>query len=649
MEKTINLAIFAHVDAGKTTITENMLFLSGANKTLGRVDKGTSSTDTLDVERERGISIRTATACINWKDFMINIIDTPGHIDFSSEIERALLAPDIAILVISAVEGIQAQTQSIWEVLKKRQIPVILFINKIDRLGANPDMIVSKLNDELLINTLSTQQLTEFEGNYTDIKNIFLENSIDRKVIEKLSENDDELMEMFIDDITPPFVLLEKKLKEQIANLQIYPALYGSAIKNQGMEELLNFIIQYLPHSNMDINPPLSGVIFKIEHHKTLGKLASIRLFRGKIENRDTIFNYSLKKEEKVNNIWKIYSQRLEDRGKVFAGDIAVLSGLKNSKPGDILGDPQYVPKKSNLTVSVIKVLVIPQKKEQYFELTKALEILSDEDPLLDLQWNKSEQELYIKIMGKIQIEVIASILLSRFDLEVEFGDPIIIYKETLINESIGFEEYTMPKPCWAIVKFNMKPGKPGSGLNYKSSVSFDKIAQRYQTEIERSLANALRQGTLGWEVTDIEIELIEGEHHNIHSRAGDFSIATAMAIMNGLVIAKSKLLEPILNFNINIHKDFLNRVTGELYQMRGEISENINLNDNIIIKGTIPVSTSIDLSAKLGSLTGGLGKYQTNFSGYQECTIEQGKTREYIGISPLDRAKFILNARKAL
>jgi len=174
----------------------------------------------------------------------------------------------------------------------------------------------------------------------------------------------------------------------------------------------------------------------------------------------------------------------------------------------------------------------------------------------LDLQWNKSEQELYIKIMGKIQIEVIASILLSRFDLEVEFGDPIIIYKETLINESIGFEEYTMPKPCWAIVKFNMKPGKPGSGLNYKSSVSFDKIAQRYQTEIERSLANALRQGTLGWEVTDIEIELIEGEHHNIHSRAGDFSIATAMAIMNGLVIAKSKLLEPQVIKNVQLNRE---------------------------------------------------------------------------------------------
>ncbi len=645
----INLAIFAHVDAGKTTITENMLYLSGTNKTLGRVDKGTSSTDSLDVERERGISIRTASACFNWKNVMINIIDTPGHIDFSSEIERALLAPDISILVISAVEGIQAQTQSIWEVLKKRKIPVILFINKIDRLGAEPDIVLEKLKDELMINTLSTQKLIESEGTYIDIENSFSENIIDRRIIEKLSENDDELMEMFIEDISPPFELLKSKLKGQIQDAKIFPVLFGSAIKNQGIKELLDFLVHYFPYSERVIDVPLSAVIFKIEHHKTLGRLASVRLFRGKIINKDTVYNNTLKQEEKVNNIIKIFSQKMEDTGEVFAGDISILSGLKNSQTGDILGDPEFVPEKNNLNVSVIKVLVIPENEKQYPELTKALQILADEDPILNLQWNKVEKELYIKIMGKIQIEVIESILLSRFNLKVIFGDPIIIYKETLTVDSIGFEEYTMPKPCWAIVKFSLQPGKMGSGIKYSSSVSFDKIAQRYQMEIERSLSSALKQGPLGWEATDLEIELIDGEHHNIHSRAGDFSIATHIAFMKGLSESKTKLLEPMLNFRIDVQQDYLNRVSSELFKIRAEILENISIRDNAIIKGLVPVSTSIDLPIKIGSLTGGLGKYQTSFSGYKECTIEDGKTRKYIGINPLERSKFILSARKAL
>ncbi len=649
MKNVINIAIFAHVDAGKTTITENMLYLSGTNKTLGKVDNGTSSTDSLKIEQERGISIRTSTACFTWQDLIINIIDTPGHIDFSSEIERALFAPDVAILVISAVEGIQAQTESICKILKEKQIPFIFFINKIDRLGANPDMIIKNIREDLSINIILTQKLIESNNSFIAIEDAFTENRIAPNIIDKLSKNDDQLIEMFINNINPPLNLVKLKLKEQIKEAKIYPILYGSAIKNLGIKELLNFIVQYLPYSNRTFNQPLSGIIFKIEHHKTLGRLASIRVFRGKIKNKDMVYNNSLKKEEKVNNVLKIYSKKIENIGVVYAGDIAILTGLKKSRTGDILGNSKFIPKKSKLSVSVIKVLIIPKKKEQYFNLVKALEILTDEDPLLNLQWNKNERELYIKVKGKIQIEVIGAILLSRFNIEVIFGDPIILYKETLIEKTIVFEEYTMPKPCWAIVKFSLSPGKPGSGIKYKSLVSFDKIEQKYQTEIEKALPNILMQGPLGWEVTDIDIELIDGEHHNIHSRAGDFSVATAIAIMKGLVKAKTQLLEPVLKFNIDIHKDFINSITGILLQMRGEISENVNLGDRTVIKGFIPVATSINMPIILASLTGGLGKYQNDFSGYKSCILNLGKTRTYKGINPLDRAKYILNARKAL
>ncbi len=649
-KKIFNIAIFAHVDAGKTTITETMLYFSGAKKEMGNVDKGTSSTDSLDVERERGISVRSATACVEWNGSLINIIDTPGHVDFSAEVERALLAPDIAILVISAVEGIQAQTQSIWEVLREKKVPTLFFINKIDRLGADPESVAKEIKSRYKIQLAMPQKIQRNpESNELKMATVFSETGQSDEIIEILAENDQALLEMYAEDITFPFKMLTEQLRKQIASLRVYPLLYGAAIKQEGIREMMDFIVDFMPEAPQDENEPPSAVVFKIEHHPVHGRQAVIRVFKGTLKNRDSIRNHGRNIEEKIHQIRKIYSDKLHDIGEISAGDIAIVSGLKETRSGEVIGDPAFLSENIQMNRSVIRVLVSPKKQDQYLALSQALTILSDEDPMLNLQWNREARELYIHIMGQIQIEIIESMLRNRFGLEVDFGAPIVIYMETPAQELIGFEEYTMPKPCWAVVKYQIIPGEAGSGVKFTSKVPFAKIEQKYQVEIEKNLWKSLKQGPLGWEVSDLEIRLIDGEHHNVHSRSGDFTVATAMAIMKALNEGGTRLLEPVLAFRIDLPADAQSRVTGELIRMRSEISDSQIFNQNARIIGTVPVATSIDFPIKLGAMTGGLGKYQVRFDSYRECPLEHGLTRPYQGINPLDRSKYILSARKAL
>lgn len=648
-KKFINIGIVAHVDAGKTSITELMLYKSGIIRSLGSVDKGTSQTDWLAVERKRGISVRSASTSFKWDDININLIDTPGHIDFSSEVERTLRALDCAILMISAVEGVQAQTETLWDALQKIDIPTILFINKIDRPGADTESVINEIKKELSPHIVCIQSVNDEGNSNADIHNILTKNNVNEELTEAIINSDEVLMDKYLNDESISFDALKSSLLKQIHERKIYPVVFGSAKFDIGIKELLNTITEFMPIAKGNSLKPLSGIVYKVEHYKTIGRIASVRLFNGSVKNRENVLIATQNKTEKISQIRKLQGQKYEDIGELFAGDTAAICGLSSIRAGDIIGSYEDIHDAVSLNTALLTVKIFPKNNQDFSALVRAMHMLTDEDPQIDLMWLKDERELHIKIMGLIQLEIIETVLLDRFNLKVEFGEPTVIYKETPVASGVGYEEYTMPKPCWAVVRFKIETGERGSGVVYNSEVGVNEIAIRYQQEVERTISLALKQGIHGWEVTDVIITLIGGEHHNIHSRAGDFMVATPMAIMKGLKVIGTILLEPMLKFTIKAPEETLGKVASSLTVIRAEFGNPQISEGRFILSGNIPLSSSMDYSTKLSSISGGKAKFSTKFSGYRECPLELGETTEFRGISPLDRAKYILKARKAI
>ena len=420
---------------GKTTVTEQMMFISGAIKNAGSVDKGTSHSDSLSVEKERGISVRTSSVSFDWKGTQINLLDTPGHIDFSAEVERSLRVIDCAVLVLSAVEGIQAQTETIWSALKERKIPTIIFVNKADRIGAQTEKIFDDLSKEFSENFISLNIVNNEAESNADVEEIQL--SQDVQLVEMISEKDENLLVKYLEEKEITSDELDSSLARSVKRCELYPVVKGIAKNGIGIEYLMNCIVDYLPDSSNDVEGKLSGVIYKIDYHKKLGRMAGIRLFSGRITNRDNVRNDTIEKEEKVTQIKKYYSDRFEDINTLEAGDIGFISGLSESRIGDILGDPFAVPDYYKLSEPLLCVKVEPKQEKDYSKLAEALQVLSSEDPHLNFVWFKEDRELQVNIMGKIQIEILTSILKNRFELEAEFSPPTVIYKETPSKKGI--------------------------------------------------------------------------------------------------------------------------------------------------------------------------------------------------------------------
>ena len=649
--KIINIGILAHVDAGKTTITEQILYQSGALRSIGSVDKGTAVTDSLKVEKERGISVRLATASFEHKGIKVNIIDTPGHVDFCAEVEYSLRALDAVILVISAVEGVQGHTLSLFQAIKQLKIPCLIFVNKIDRIGADTANVMTEIGRYLSKKNVLLQQAQNEGQKNASLKPLWTNKIQTETIIEQLIEYDDLLMEDYLEGIPLDFTLLENLLKNNIASFNTLPVIMGVAKNGLGIIELMDCIINYLPASSGDKNKPLSALVFKVEHHKTHGKLAYFRLFDGTIKSRDSMHNASrkLEKNQKATQLKTIVTGKYTDVEQLNAGDIGIVAGLSHAKAGDIYGTAENIPSNFSLSTALLSVQVKPKDSSQIMPLVQALTQLSDEDPTLDLDWQVELRELHIKISGMIQIEILQAILQDIFNLSTDFSPPTIIYKETPATIGYGYERYWMPKPCWAILKLKIEPAKLGSGISYTSQVSVNDVAAKYQKEIEQTIDKALRQGIKGWQVTDIKITLIEGQDHNIHSRSGDFIIATPMAILNGLKETGTILLEPILSFIISASTDLLGAISSDITKMRGTYESPQIIKDTFTLHGTVPASTAMQYPIKLASLSTGKAKISTKFDAYLPCSEQQGKSTHYRGVSPLDRDKWILQARGAL
>ncbi|MCD8411883.1 GTP-binding protein [Tenacibaculum finnmarkense] len=662
----LNIGILAHVDAGKTTLTEHFLYNSGAIRTLGSVDKGSTSTDSLALEKERGISIKATTTSFDWKGVKINLIDTPGHVDFSSEVERALCVVDAVVLVVSAVEGVQAHTLNIWDSLQELQIPTIIFINKIDRQGADSETVITQLETDLKATPVvlyASENDGLLEANISAIFNVSSDNKaavatseIREKTMEHLVEADENLLVSFLNDekITDETYL--KSIRNLTIDAKITPVYTGIAKNNLGVTELLDGIIAFCPISEKTeiassekiAETALSAYVFKLEHHKVFGAMAHVKVFSGELSSKITVYNYTQELETKINQTKQLEQTKYVDNIVLKAGDIGVITGVLGTKAGDILGTPDKIPTLPQLHIPVLTVEVIPEKNEDYNALAQALEQLDSEDPSLKFKWFKAEKELQLLLMGQMQIEILAHVLKERFDISATFTDPQVVYKETISKKAEGYIRYWMPKPCWAIMTFLIEPAPLNSGVSYSSIVSQNDVHIKYQNEIARTIPKALAQGILGWEVTDVKITLIKGEDHNIHSRPGDFNLATPMGLMQGLKKGGTHLLEPILSFEIKANEALLGKVASELSTRRATFDTPEFSGDTFSLKGKIPVATSLDFSIKLNTISSGKLRLRLQFSGYDVCPKNEGTHRDYKGVNPLDEAQWILHRRGA-
>ncbi len=639
MNQMRNIGIFAHVDAGKTTLSEQLLMHSGAIRRVGSVDEGTAHTDNLPVEQRRGISVKATCVSLNWRGTAINLIDTPGHVDFSAEVERSLWALDAAVVVVCAVEGVQPHTETLFQALKEQHIPTLFFLNKTDREGADVPRVLAQIQRLLTPDAVLMAD--------------------DDAVTEFVCAQDDELLEQYLSGESFTAEFIRARLADMTREAAACPVYAGSALRDEGVTPLLDAMVDFLPGPEKENgSKTLSGVVFASTQDRVLGRGVWVRLYAGSLENRAPVTLPAgvdpLTGEEKLvqRKITQIRRVDGSDAGSLTAGEIGVIYGLGDVKVGQVLGDDGLLPRRvepGRLRTPLITVQVIPEKPEEMQNLRVACEALSAEDPLLQVRYAKALNELQLHVMGTIQLEIIQELLDTRFGMKVSFSKPAVIYKETIAKAASGFVAYTMPKPCWAIMRFEIEPAPRGSGVTFKSTVPVRDILLRYQHQVEQALPLALHQGRLGWQVTDVNITLVDGNHHQFHTHPLDFIVATPWGIQDGLQRGGSTLLEPILEVRFLLPPDCVGRVMSDVALMRGEVTHTETDADRVLMTALVPVATSVEYASTLASATSGRGSMSVKLHGYRDCPLELGATAARRSVDPLDTSKYILAARSAL
>lgn len=678
----LNLGILAHVDAGKTTLTERMLFAAGSIREAGSVDDGSTRTDSLSVERERGISVRTATASLRWHGKTVNIVDTPGHVDFAGEVERCLGALDIAIIVVSAPDGVRAHTENILRALDLCHTPRVLFVNKIDRAGAEqsaPDSAVLSAALRRVTGAEMTYMNAQYVSDIATARATVHLRPIAEAATEALAEFDPEAEEAFLTDTVLSDDAAREKLCAAIRDCRVTPILWGCAKNGTGVTELLDFCTDFMPDAADRASDALSGVIFKIEHDRTMGKLAYIRLFGGSLKSRDsvTLIDPAAQtatadpepddavpvEDDTPAAPWKITQirradvqngGRFVDAGSVTAGDIGVLCGLTGAKCGNFVGAVTGNTT-ARLAYPLLSVQVRPTAEEEAKmpgealpSLANAMRELSEEEPYLDAKWENGQSEIVVHLTGGVQQEILENLLWERYGKRAVFSKPTVIYKETPTREGIAYADYTMPKPCWAVVQFKFTPMPRGYGVSYHGRLPSNQLFYRYQSHIRRSFRECLAQGLHGWEVTDFRCDLIGGEHHTIHTHPLDFFVCTPMAFMNGLVNCGTTLLEPLMRWRITCPMELSGKILSQVTNLRGTYDTPVVAGDTASMEAILPLATTMHFPIWLASTTSGKAACASDFYGYSECPPGEMHETPRRGVNPLDRARWILYCRGA-
>ncbi|MFP3919418.1 translation factor GTPase family protein [Lysinibacillus telephonicus] len=594
--------VLAHVDAGKTTFSEQLLYHTESIKERGRVDHKDAYLDNHAIERQRGITIFAEQGRIHYKGDTYTLIDTPGHMDFSPEMERAISIMDYAILLISAVDGIEGHTETVWNLLRKYHVPTFIFINKIDREGAAVEEVMQSIKKEF-----STDALL--------LKEEINDQSIPESILEWIAERDEKLFEHYMEDNIDISQYFSALLK-MIQNEQAFICMAGSALKDIKVKEFFNqFAI--LTKTKFDNDAPFQGKVFKIRHDEQNQRITFIKALSGTLKVRDEFQFEDL--TEKVTEIRLYNGTQFNIVQQVNAGEIFAVKGLTYAKIGDVLGDNANLNEQFEL-VPTLQAKVVYKGAEHIKEILRIFRLLESEEPTLQVVWSEKFQEIHVHVMGIIQLEVLEDIAKTRFSIDVQFEEPKILYLETIQNTVTGYGHFE-PLKHYAEVHLKMEPAPRGSGILFDNACHADDLSIGHQRLVEKHLFERDHHGLLtGYPITDIKFTLLTGRAHNKHTEGGDFREATFRALRQGLEQAENILLEPYYRFKMKAPLDFIGRIMTDIQQAFGTFEPPIMSENQVTIIGKAPVSTFMNYNTIFSAYTNGKGALSIQFSGYDIC-----------------------------
>lgn len=615
--KIINIGILAHVDAGKTTLTESLLYTSGAILELGSVDKGTTRTDTMFLERQRGITIQAAVTSFNWNDYKINIVDTPGHTDFITEVYRSLSVLDGAILVISAKDGVQAQTRILFHALQKMNIPTIIFINKIDQYGINLNNIYQNIKEKLSNDIIVMQ-------NVTLTPEISIKNIIDLDDWDPVISKNDKLLKKYIAGEKLTIQELTYEEYRCVKKGSLFPIYHGSARNNIGTQQLIEAISNLFCSEMNENGSELCGRVFKIEYTDHKQRLVYLRLYSGTLHLRDTIV-LSEKKKVKLTEIYIPSNGEMIQTEIVCSGDIFIIPN-NTLRLNDIIGNEKILPCNvwNDKPVPMLRTRIEPIKIEEREKLLDALTEIADTDPLLRYYVDTITHEIIISFLGTVQLEVICSLLIEKYHINIRIEDPTVIYLEKPLQKA----DYTIhievpPNPFWASIGLSITPLPIGSGIQYESKVSLGYLNQSFQNAVREGINYGLEQGLYGWKVTDCKICFEYGVYYSPVSTPSDFRFLAPIVLEQTLKKAGTQLLEPYLSFILFTPQEYFSRAYNDAQKHCAIIETSQSKNDEIIFTGHIPVRCINEYRNTLTLYTNGQAVFLTELKDYQIATCE--------------------------
>ena len=679
LEKIRNIGIIAHIDAGKTTVSERILFYTGVSYKIGEVHEGTAIMDWMEQERERGITITSAATTCFWmpirekgnkdKEYRINLIDTPGHIDFTVEVKRSLRVLDGAVVVFDGVAGVEPQSETNWRYADEYNVPRICFINKLDRMGASFEKSLQSIYERLTPNALPLQLPIGSESNFSGIIDLLENKAFEfhgdhgervveisipenmkseveeqrHKTIERIVDTDDQLMEMYLEGKEIGVEDLRKALRKAVLQNKLVPVLCGSALKNKGVQFVLDAVVDYLP-SPLDLPPvkgthpktgeeifrkpydeePFTALAFKIATDPYVGSLTYFRNYSGVLKRGSYILNSTKGEQERIGRIVRMHANQREEVEEVYAGEIAAIVGLKNTTTGDTLCDPNnpIVLEKITFPEPVIGVRIEPKTKADQEKMGIALRKLSEEDPTFKVKGDEETGETIIQGMGELHLEIIVDRMKREFGVEANVGRPQVAYKETITAESQAEGKYIRQsggRGQYGHVWLKLKPLERGKGFVFIDAIKGGIIPSEFIPAVEKGIREAMDKGILaGYPVVDVEVTLFDGSFHEVDSSELAFKIAGSIAFQEAAKNAKPVMLEPIMKVQVIIPQDFLGEVTGDLNSRRGKIEALGERLNTKIIDAKVPLSEMFGYATNLRSLTQGRGTFTMEFSHYE-------------------------------
>ena len=670
LEQYRNIGVIAHIDAGKTTTTERILYYTGRTYRIGSVDDGTTVTDWMEQERERGITIVSAAITTQWKDHKINLIDTPGHIDFTAEVQRSLRVLDGGVVVFDAVQGVEPQSETVWRQANHYAVPRICFANKMDRVGASYDHTIESIKDRLGANPLAmqvpigsevtfsgvidllTEQAIYFEDElgseprYGDIPADLMDIVNEKRVelIERIAELDDDLTLKYLEGEALSLEELKQTLRQGVLDNKLTPVFCGSSLKNKGVQPLLDAIIDYLP-SPLDVpnvvgthprteedlsrppedNAPMSALVFKIVTDPYVGRLAYIRLYSGKIKKGSTYQNSTQNQKERVGRLLRMYADRREDIDEIGAGDIGAILGLKSCFTGDTLSDVSHPIVLESITFPdpVISVAVEPKTKADQAKMGTALQKLSEEDPTFKVRQDEDTGQTIISGMGELHLDILIDRMMREFKVEANIGNPRVAYHET-ITKVIPESEYRFVKQTgghgqYGHVVLRIEPLKSGSGFEFESEIRGGAIPREFIPAVEKGVREAVDSGVVaGYPMTDLKVTLLDGSSHEVDSSDLAFRMAAIFAIREGVPKGKPVLLEPIMKVEVTTPEDRTGEVLGHINSRHGNVLGMDPRPGNAqAIHAEVPLAEMFGYATELRSSTKGRGVFTMEFERY--------------------------------